>query len=121
MASDCATPSAAVRPAKGKVQDHLRTALKDDTLKLPEPFAAQLPQVKEILRKLAGKLDIKNADERRTIKTREAVLHGPEFQSLWMRHSLGGRGRWGRRGIYFEAGERTKPPFTRRLWPTRLV
>ncbi|MBI3090490.1 MAG: DEAD/DEAH box helicase family protein [Candidatus Tectomicrobia bacterium] len=71
--------------AKGKVHDHLRKALKDDTLQLPEPFQAQLPQVKEVLRKLAGKLDIKNADERRSIKTRQAVLHSEEFQALWNR------------------------------------
>ena len=71
--------------AKGKVQDQLRKALKDDTLQLPEPFQAQLPQVKEVLRKLAGKLDIKNADERRTIRTRQAVLHSEEFQALWNR------------------------------------
>ena len=36
--------------AQGKVQDALRKALKDGTLNLPEPFAAQLPQVQEILR-----------------------------------------------------------------------
>ena len=71
--------------AKGKVQDALRKALKDGTLQLPEPFQAQLPQVKEVLRKLAGKLDIKNADERRPIKTRQAVLHSEEFQALWNR------------------------------------
>lgn len=71
--------------AKGKVQDQLRKALKEDTMQLPEPFQAQLPQVKEILRKLAGKLDIKNADERRPIKTRQAVLHSEEFQALWNR------------------------------------
>jgi type III restriction enzyme len=71
--------------AKGKVQDHLRKALKDGTLQLPEPFQAQLPQVKEVLRKLAGKLDIKNADERKPIKTRQAVLHSEEFQALWNR------------------------------------
>jgi type III restriction enzyme len=71
--------------AKGKVQDQLRKALKDDTLQLPEPFQAQLPQVKEVLRKLAGKLDIKNADERRSLKTRQAVLHSEEFQALWNR------------------------------------
>jgi type III restriction enzyme len=41
--------------------------LKDGTLQLAEQFQAQLPQVREILRKLAGKLDIKNADERRTV------------------------------------------------------
>jgi type III restriction enzyme len=59
--------------------------LKEDTLQLPEPFQTQLPQVKDILRKLAGKLDIKNADERIQIKTRQTVLQGEDFKSLWDR------------------------------------
>jgi type III restriction enzyme len=71
--------------AKGKLQDTLRTALKNDTLTLPEPFMAQLSQVKEILRKLAGRLEIKNADERRQVKSRQAVLHGADFRALWDR------------------------------------
>jgi type III restriction enzyme len=71
--------------AKGRVQDSLRKALKAGTLQLPEPFAAHLPQVSEVLRKLAGRLDIKNADERRQIKTRQAVLHSEEFRQLWNR------------------------------------
>ncbi len=70
---------------KGKVQDHLKKALKDGTLELPESFKAQLQQVKDVLRKLAGRLDIKNADERKLIKTRQAVLHSEEFQALWNR------------------------------------
>ncbi len=71
--------------AQGKVQDTLRTALKNGTLTLPEPFAAQLPQVKEILRKLAGRLEIKNADERKQVKNRQAVLQGADFKALWDR------------------------------------
>jgi type III restriction enzyme len=71
--------------AQGKVQDALRTALKNDTLTLPESFTAQLPQVKDILRKLAGRLEIKNADERRQVKSRQAVLHGADFKALWDR------------------------------------
>jgi type III restriction enzyme len=71
--------------AKGKVQDTLREALKSGTLQLPAQFQPQLPQVREMLRKLAGKLDIKNADERRPVKTRQAVLHGEEFKALWDR------------------------------------
>ena len=71
--------------AQGKVQDALRQQLKDGTLTLPEPFVAQLPQVKEILRKLAGRLEIKNADERKQVKTRQAVLQGEDFKSLWER------------------------------------
>jgi type III restriction enzyme len=71
--------------ARGKVQDALRQALKDDTLTVPEAFTAQLPQIKEVLRKLAGRLEIRNADERRPVRPREAVLHSPEFLALWDR------------------------------------
>ena len=71
--------------ARGKVQDKLRQALKDGTLELPAEFKLQQAQVQDILRKLAGKLEIKNADERRVIKTRQAVLNGEEFKALWDR------------------------------------
>lgn len=71
--------------SRGKVQDALRQKLRDGTLTLPEPFAAQLPQVKEILRKLAGRLEIKNADERKQVRTRQAVLQGADFKALWDR------------------------------------
>lgn len=71
--------------AKGKVQDTLRTALKDITLTLPEEFSEQEDGIKDILRKLAGKLDIKSADERITIRTRDAVLESEGFKELWDR------------------------------------
>jgi type III restriction enzyme len=70
---------------KGKVQDALRVALKDGTINLPESVAAQADQIGEILRKLAGRLEIKNADERRQVRTRQAILHSPEFKALWDR------------------------------------
>ncbi len=77
--------SAGLVDAKGKVQNTLREKLKDGTLTLPEPFTAQLPQVKDILRKLAGRLEIKNADERIQVKSRQAVLQGADFKALWER------------------------------------
>lgn len=70
---------------RGKVQDTLRTALKENTLELPDEFSEQELGIKEILRKLAGKLDIKNADERVTIRTRQAVLESDGFKALWDR------------------------------------
>ena len=70
---------------KGKVQDSLRTALKENTLALPYEYADQAQAIKDILRKLAGKLDIKNADERITVRTREAVLESDNFKALWDR------------------------------------
>jgi len=71
--------------AKGRVQDALRKALKDGTLTVPEAFAPQLDQVTEVLRKLAGRLEIKNADERRQVRVRKEVFLSPEFKGLWDR------------------------------------
>lgn len=71
--------------AKGKVQDKLRTALKNRTLTVPDEHAAHLPQIEEVLRKIAGRLDIKNADDRKPVRVRKEVLHSAEFQALWNR------------------------------------
>ncbi len=77
--------SAGLVNAHGKVQDLLRQKLKDGTLTLPEPFAAQLPQVKEMLRKLAGRLEIKNADERKQVKLTKNARLLDDFKGLWDR------------------------------------
>jgi type III restriction enzyme len=71
--------------AKGKIQDVLRSALKADEVELPEAFEPQRSQIIPILRKLAGRLEIKNADERRQVRPRQAILHSPEFKALWDR------------------------------------
>jgi type III restriction enzyme len=71
--------------SRGKVQDALKQALKDGTLTVPEQFMAQLDQITHVLKKLAGRLEIKNADERRQVRTRQAVLHSTEFKALWDR------------------------------------
>jgi len=71
--------------AKGKVQDALRTALKDGTFALPKALEGHVAAVRDVLRKVAGKLDIKNADERVVVKTRQAILESAEFQALWDR------------------------------------
>ena len=70
---------------KGRIQESLRRALEDDTLSVPEEFAEQREAIVKELRKLAGRLVIRNADERRTIRPRKAVLHSPEFKALWER------------------------------------
>lgn len=71
--------------AKGKVQDALRTALKDGTFALPKALEGHIAAVRDVLKKVAGKLDIKNADERVVVKTRQAILESAEFQALWDR------------------------------------
>ena len=71
--------------ARGKVQDALRTAIKEEKVEVPEEFTQQKGQIVEILRKLAGRLEVKNADDRRPIKTRQAVLDSEQFKALWDR------------------------------------
>jgi type III restriction enzyme len=70
---------------KGKVQDSLRKALKDGKVTLPEAFEAQRGAITAILRKAAGRLEIKDADQRETIRPRRAVLDSPDFKALWNR------------------------------------
>jgi type III restriction enzyme len=103
--------------ARGKVQDTLRQVLKDGALQLPTTFEPQLQQVTEILTKLAGRLDIKNADERRTIKTRQAVLHSEEFKALWdrIKHKTTYRVHFDNAKLLTDCAEamRDSPPVTR--------
>ena len=69
----------------GKVEEDLKVALKENSLNLPPEFEEHRPAITAILRKHAGKINIKNADERRTVRTREAVLQSAEFKELWDR------------------------------------
>jgi len=69
----------------GKVEDTLRTALKEGTLELPPEFEPQREQIEAVLRKAAGRLEIRNADERRTVRVRKEVYLSPEFRELWNR------------------------------------
>ncbi len=70
----------------GKVEDTLRTAIKEGAVQLPVAFEPHRDAVVAILRKLAGRLEIKDADKRRdAIPVRRAVLDSPEFKALWSR------------------------------------
>jgi type III restriction enzyme len=71
--------------AKGRVQDGLKKALKDGTLAVPTKFEPLLPQITDILRKAAGRLEIRNADDRRAVALRKEVYLSPEFNELWDR------------------------------------
>ena len=71
--------------AQGRIQDSLRQALKDDSFAPPVRFAAQRSEIAAVLLKLAGRLDIKNADDRKRVRPRQAVLYSTEFEALWDR------------------------------------
>ena len=76
--------------AKGKVQDSLKIALKDGKLALPEAFEPYRGQVAELLRKVTGRVEVKNRDDRETVPLRKgadgkAVTLSEDFKALWER------------------------------------
>lgn len=73
---------------RGKVQDLLRVAIKEDTVELPEDFTENEHVEKQILSHLkdaAGKLQIKNQDDKKKVKVNKRILNSPEFKELWER------------------------------------
>jgi type III restriction enzyme len=76
--------------AKGKVQDSLKVALKDGKLALPHAFEPYRGQVAELLRKVTGRVEVKNRDDRETVPLRKgadgkAVTLSEDFKALWDR------------------------------------
>lgn len=69
----------------GKVTDVLRTALNEGTVDLPEEHEPVRAKVEAVLKKLAGRLDVKDADKGVPVALRPEVLASPAFQALWER------------------------------------
>ena len=70
---------------ESKVTDFLREALNASSLPLPDDLEPLREAITEVLRKAAGRIEIKKAEERRTAQPREAVLNGEDFKALWER------------------------------------
>ncbi len=66
-----------------KVNDLLRTHLRENTVVIPDEFEAVKGQVLKQLRRVAGNLNIKDASEKKKIETNKEVLISEEFKNLW--------------------------------------
>lgn len=74
--------------SRGKVQDLLRIDLKEDKVELPDEFTEEQHVFSQILTKLkdaAGRLEIKNKDDKKPVKVNRKVLDSVEFRELWDR------------------------------------
>tara|TARA_R110001583_G_scaffold122072_1_gene273334 strand:+ start:19527 stop:22496 length:2970 start_codon:yes stop_codon:yes gene_type:complete len=69
----------------GKVLDKLKTDLKNNAVNLPEAVAEHADQIMAVLRKVAGNLNIKDADAKETIRLNKAVYLSEDFKALWDR------------------------------------
>lgn len=70
--------------AQGKVQDQLRTDLRNESVKLPDDYEKFVEnQIVGVLKKVAGKLEIKKSEDRVSIRVNKEVLLSEDFKSLW--------------------------------------
>ena len=69
----------------GKVQESLKIALKENKVNLPEDLKEISGPITASLKKVAGNLNIKNADDKELVKLNKAVYLGEEFKQLWDR------------------------------------
>ncbi|MCI6189373.1 MAG: DEAD/DEAH box helicase family protein, partial [Clostridium sp.] len=68
---------------KGRVTDKLKKDLKDNLVKVPDEFIEQKSQIIEVLKKISGNLNIKNAEDKKQVKLNKARYLSPEFKELW--------------------------------------
>ena len=68
---------------KGKVQDSLRVALKDNKVEIPEEFKDHSGAINQVLRKVSGNLNVKDASKKRSVKLNKEIFLGEEFKELW--------------------------------------
>lgn len=68
---------------KGKIQDKLRLDIKHEVVSLPEDVKDQKEQVTALLRKLAGKLNVQNAEDKKQVSLNKHVALDHDFKELW--------------------------------------
>ncbi len=67
----------------GKIDDALKNDLRNECVDIPTEFKQEAPQIISRLKKVAGKLNINNADDKKVVKLNKEVFLNPEFEELW--------------------------------------
>lgn len=70
---------------KGKVTDELKNDLKSSKVVLPDKFIESEKKIIQVIKKIAGNLNIKNKDDKVSISLNKRRFLSPEFKELWDR------------------------------------
>ncbi len=68
---------------KGKIQNALRTDIKENTFTVPEAYEELQSAITSVISKIAGNLNIKNADDKVEVKLNKEVYLSEDFKALW--------------------------------------
>ena len=70
---------------KGKVQDKLKKALKENTLEVPDDVKNSLSAITAVCKKISGNLNIKPHSQKEPVSLNKQVYLNPDFKELWDR------------------------------------
>ncbi|OIP55353.1 MAG: type III restriction endonuclease subunit R [Helicobacteraceae bacterium CG2_30_36_10] len=68
---------------KGKVQNSLRADIKENKFEVPDEYKALQAQIVSVILKVAGTMNIKNADDKKLITLNKEVYLSDDFKALW--------------------------------------
>ncbi len=69
--------------ARGKIQDTLKTDIKENRFEVPQEFVALKADITSVITKMAGNLNVKDADKRELISLNKEVYLSEDFKALW--------------------------------------
>ena len=68
---------------KGKIQDKLKIEIKENSFKVPQEYEPVQDEIIQRITKIGGKLNIKNADDKKEVKLNKQVVLSDDFKDLW--------------------------------------
>jgi type III restriction enzyme len=70
---------------QGKIQDKLKFEIKENIFIVPDEYKVVQNDIIGRITKIAGKLNLKNADDKKEVKLNKQVILSHEFKELWER------------------------------------
>jgi type III restriction enzyme len=68
---------------KGKIQDSLKLDIKNDNFEVPTEYQHLTADITSVIKKIAGNLNIKDANDRKLVALNKEVLLSDDFKELW--------------------------------------
>lgn len=68
---------------KGKIQDSLRLDIKNDKFEVPIEYKSLQAEITTVIKKIAGNLNIKDANDKKLISLNKEILLSDDFKELW--------------------------------------
>ena len=69
--------------SRGKIQDTLKTVIKENRFEVPEEYEALKADITSVITKIAGNLNVQDADDKKLITLNKEVYLSDDFKALW--------------------------------------